>query len=300
MSHSERPDQRVLTRTTFRAWRPLNQTLIDERETIELIVLEATDGYESLLVANLAKARLPVIVVNPRQVRDFAKSLGRLAKTDEIDAKLLALFGERVRPQVRVLKDEQTIVLEALLSRRRQLIEMMVAEQNRLTHARGKVRKSIEQTISFLRKQLKKLDEDLNDAIQQSPIWREKEALFRSVPGVGPQMVATLFASLPELGQLNRREVSALVGVAPFNRDSGALRGRRTIYGGRANVRATLYMATLVATRHNRSIRTFYERLLAQNKPKKLALVACMRKLLVILNTMARTNEPWRQPLVRA
>lgn len=263
-------------------------------DDIALVVLEATGGYEALTVAKLAAADIPVVVVNPRQVRDFAKSLGRLAKTDALDARVLALFGERVRPTVKALKDEQTRALEGLLARRRQLIEMIVAEQNRLIHARGEVRKSIEQTIAFLKKQLKHLDRDLDDAIQASPLWREKEALFRGVPGVGPQMTATLLASLPELGQLNRREISALVGVAPFNRDSGMLRGRRAIYGGRASVRGALYMATLVATRHNPIIRAFYQQLLARHKPKKLALVACMRKLLVILNTMAKTNEPWR------
>ena len=265
-----------------------------EVNDVALVVLEATGGYEALTVAKLAAAAIPVVVVNPRQVRDFAKSLGRLAKTDVIDARILALFGERIRPTVKSLKDEQTRALEGLLARRRQLLEMIVAEQNRLIHARGEVRKSIEQTIAFLKKQLKRLDRDLDDAIQASPLWREKEALYRGVPGVGPQMTATLLACLPELGQLNRREISALVGVAPFNRDSGTLRGRRAIYGGRGSVRAALYMATLVATRHNPVIRAFYQQLLARHKPKKLALVACMRKLLVILNTMARTNEPWR------
>jgi transposase len=265
-----------------------------ERGDVELIILEATGGYEAVVVAKLAAAALPVVVVNPRQVRDFAKSLGRLAKTDAIDARVLALFGERVRPAVRSLKDEQTRALEGLLARRRQLLEMIVAEQNRLIHAQGDVRKSIEQTITFLKKQLQRLDRDLDDSIHASPVWREKEALYRGVPGVGPQMTATLLACLPELGQLNRRQISALVGVAPFNRDSGTLRGRRTIYGGRATVRGALYMATLVATRHNPVIRAFYQHLLAQHKPKKLALVACMRKLLVILNTMAKTHEPWR------
>ncbi len=273
-----------------------------ERGDVELIILEATGGYEAVVVAKLAAAALPVVVVNPRQVRDFAKSLGRLAKTDAIDARVLALFGERVRPAVRSLKDEQTRALEGLLARRRQLLEMIVAEQNRLIHAQGDVRKSIEQTITFLKKQLQRLDRDLDDSIHASPVWREKEALYRGVPGVGPQMTATLLACLPELGQLNRRQISALVGVAPFNRDSGTLRGRRTIYGGRATVRGALYMATLVATRHNPVIRAFYQHLLAQHKPKKLALVACMRKLLVILNTMAKTHEPWRvaQPAVAA
>jgi transposase len=267
---------------------------LQQCDAVELVVLEATGGYEALVVAKLAAAQLPVVVVNPRQVRDFAKSLGRLAKTDVIDARVLALFGERVRPAVRLLKDEQTHALEGLLARRRQLVEMMVAEKNRLIHAHGEVRKSIEQTIAFLKKQLKHLDRDLDDSIHASPLWREKEALYRGVPGVGPQMTITLLACLPELGHLNRREISALVGVAPFNRDSGTLRGRRTIYGGRATVRGALYMATLVATRHNPVIRVFYQHLLAQHKPKKLALVACMRKLLVILNSMAKTNEPWR------
>jgi transposase len=267
---------------------------LNQQDDVELVVLEATGGYEAVVVAKLAAAAIPVVVVNPRQVRDFAKSLGRLAKTDQIDARVLALFGERVRPAVRSLKDEHTRALEGLLARRRQLLEMIIAEQNRLIHAHGEVRTSIEQTIVFLKKQLKRLDRDLDDAIQASPLWREKEALYRGVPGVGPQMSATLLACLPELGRLNRREISALVGVAPFNRDSGTLRGRRAIYGGRASVRGPLYMATLVATRHNPVIRAFYQQLLARHKPKKLALVACMRKLLVILNTMAKTNEPWR------
>jgi transposase len=262
-----------------------------------LIVLEATGGYELLCVAALAAAALPVVVVNPRQVRDFAKATGQLAKTDRIDAALLALFAERVRPEVRALPDAEAQELEALLARRRQLLEMLGAERNRLgqVFGRGKqaVRKSLKTHIAFLERELRITDADLSAMIRQSAAWRERDDLLRSVPGVGPVLSLTLLAELPELGRLSRREIAKLVGVAPLSRDSGTLRGRRFIQGGRASVRAVLYMAALVATKRNAVISAFYLRLLAAGKPKKLALVACMRKLLTILNTMARSGEHW-------
>jgi transposase len=262
----------------------------------ELIVLEATGGYELLGVAALAAAGLPVVVVNPRQVRDFAKATGQLAKTDGLDADLLALFGERVHPQVRPLPDAEAHELDALLTRRRQLLEMLQAERNRLGQVfnRGKpVMKSLTAHITFLERALKTTDTDLGDHVRRSPAWREKDELLQSVPGIGRVVSFTLLAELPELGRLSRREIAKLVGVAPLSRDSGTLRGRRFVHGGRASVRAALYMGALVATRRNTVIQSFYQRLLRAGKPKKLALVACMRKLLTILNTMVRTQRPW-------
>lgn len=275
------------------------RTLVDrfQRERPVLIVLEATGGYELLCVAGLAAAALPVVVVNPRQVRDFAKATGQLAKTDRIDADLLALFAERVRPEVRVLPDADAQELDALLARRRQLIEMLQAEKNRLgqVFGRGKrpVRKSLTSHIAFLERELRRADTDLGAMVRESPAWRERDDLLQSVPGVGPVLSLTLLADLPELGRLSRREIAKLVGVAPLSRDSGTLRGRRFVQGGRASVRAVLYMGALVATKRNTVIRAFYQRLLAAGKPKKLALVACMRKLLTILNTIVRTHQRW-------
>lgn len=262
-----------------------------------LVVLEATGGYELLCVAGLAAAGLPVVVVNPRQVRDFARATGQLAKTDRIDADVLALFAERVRPAVRPLPDAEAQELEALLARRRQLLEMLQAERNRLgqVFGRGKqpVKKSLKTHIAFLERELTLADTDLGAMIRHSPAWRERDDLLQSVPGVGRVLSFTLLADLPELGRLSRREIAKLVGVAPLSRDSGTLRGRRFVQGGRASVRAVLYMAALVATKRNPVIAGFYHRLLAAGKPKKLALVACMRKLLTILNTMARTGQRW-------
>jgi transposase len=264
----------------------------------ELVVLEATGGYELLAVAALAAAGLPVVVVNPRQVRDFARATGQLAKTDRIDAEVLALFAERVRPAVRPLPDLAAQELEALLARRRQLLEMLQAERNRLGQVFGRgrqpVKKSLKTHIAFLERELKVADTDLGDMIRRSPAWRERDNLLRSVPGVGPVLSLTRLADLPELGRLSRREIAKLVGVAPLSRDSGTMRGRRFVQGGRAGVRAVLYMAALVATKRNPVIRAFYARLLAAGKPKKLALVACMRKLLTILNTILRTHQRWR------
>jgi transposase len=275
------------------------RTLVERlrRDGAQLIVLEATGGYELLCVAALAAANLPVVVVNPRQVRDFAKATGQLAKTDRIDADLLALFAERVRPEIRPLPDASTQELEALLARRRQLLEMLQAERNRLgqVFGRGKapVKKSMKAHIAFLERELRMADTDLGDMVRASPAWREREDLLRSVPGVGPVLSLTLLANLPELGRLSRRAIAKLVGIAPLSRDSGTLRGRRFVHGGRASVRGVLYMGTLVATKRNTVIRAFYARLLAAGKPKKLALVACMRKLLTILNAMVRSGERW-------
>jgi len=263
----------------------------------QLIVLEATGGYELLCVAGLVAATLPVVVVNPRQVRDFAKATGQLAKTDRIDADLLALFAEKVRPAIRPLADAEAQELEALLARRRQLLEMLQAERNRLGQVFGQgkrpVRKSLKAHITYLERELRMTDTGLGEMVRRSPAWRERDDLLQSVPGVGRVVSLTLLAELPELGRLSRRAIAKLVGIAPLSRDSGTLRGRRFVQGGRASVRAVLYMGALVATQRNVLIRAFYLRLLKAGKPKKLALVACMRKLLTILNTMVRTRRPW-------
>jgi transposase len=258
-----------------------------------LVVLEATGGYERAVVAALAAARLPVVVANPRQVRDFARATGQLAKTDRIDADTLALFAERVRPEPRALPDEAAAALDALLTRRRQVLEMIGAERNRLEHALPAVRRGISQHIHWLARQLQDTDRDLDDAIKGSPLWRAKEDLLRSAPGVGRVLSRTLIGELPELGTLPRKQIAALVGVAPLARDSGTLKGKRMVWGGRAPVRAALFMAALVGTRCNPVIRAFYRRLRTAGKPKKVALTACMRKLLTILNAMVRTNTTW-------
>jgi transposase len=237
-------------------------------------------------------------VVNPRQVRDFAKATGQLAKTDRIDADVLARFADVVRPALRPMPDEPAPELEALLTRRRQLLDMLQAEKNRTGRVFGKgkrlVKKSLKAPIAFLERELRMTDTDLGDMVTASPAWRERDDLQQSVPGVGPVMSRTLLAALPELGRLSRREIAKLVGVAPLSRDSGTMRGRRFIQGGRSSVRAVLYMAALVATKRNAAIRVFYLRLVTAGKPKKLALVACMRKLLTMLNTIVRTKTPWR------
>ena len=269
--------------------------LVSRLKTLELqmVVMEASGGLELPLVAALAVEELPVVVVNPRQVRDFAKATGKLAKTDTLDAAVLAHFGEAVKPVVRPLRDAETQALNSLAARRHQVVSMLVSERNRLSVAATAVRPRIEAHIEWLQGELDDLDKDLRQTIRQSPVWREKDNLLRSVPGVGQQVSLTLLAYLPELGTLNRKQIAALVGVAPFNRDSGTLRGRRTIWGGRARVRAVLYMGALVAARCNPVIRDFYQRLLAAGKPKKLALTACMRKLLVILNSMLKHRSEW-------
>jgi transposase len=258
------------------------------------LVLEATGGLEVPLASALAVAGIPVAVVNPRQVRDFAKATGRLAKTDAIDAQTLARFAEAVRPAPRPLPDEAAQAFSALLTRRRQLIEMLVAEQNRMQRAPRPIQQQIQAHVTWLKQQLAALDEDLTHRIQSTPIWREQEDLLRSVPGIGPVVSRTLLAELPELGTLTHKQIAALVGVAPLNRDSGTLRGRRTTWGGRAVVRAALYMSTLVATKHNPVIKVFYQRLRAAGKAPKVALVACMRKLVTILNAIVKHRTPWR------
>ncbi len=263
--------------------------------TPALVVLEATGGLEIPLTGALAAAGLPVVVVNPRQVRDFAKATGQLAKTDALDAAVLAAFGEAVRPAPRPLPDPATQALSALVVRRRQLVEMLTAEKNRLGRAPRPIRGEIQAHIAWLERRLASLDADLGRAIRSSPLWREQDDLLRSVPGVGPVLARTLLASLPELGTLTRKQVAALVGVAPLNRDSGTLRGKRTVWGGRAHVRAALYMSALVATRRNPIIKAFYERLCVAGKAKKVALTACMRKLLTILNAMLKHRTPWQK-----
>lgn len=263
----------------------------------DLVVLEATGGFETLAAAALAAVQIPVVVVNPRQVRDFAKSTGQLAKTDALDAQVLALFAARVRPPVRPLANAGTQALNALVARRRQLIEMLVAEKNRLGFASSPVKKGIQKHIRWLERQLSDVDEDLTSMIRESPIWREKDDLLQSVPGVGPNLARTLLAELPELGLLNRKEIAALVGIAPLNRDSGAMRGKRMIWGGRAPVRVALYLSIWSASRWNPVIREFYQRLLARGKPPKVAQVACMRKLLTILNAMVRNGTSWSPSL---
>ena len=296
----------VALRPTGERWvvsyqEPGIRELVSQLKTIgpAKIVLEASGGLELPLVAALAAATLPVVVVNPRQVRDFAKATGTLAKTDALDAAVLAHFAAAIRPPARPLKDTETQVLSSLVARRHQVVTMLVSEKNRLGTAISAVQPRIEAHIAWLEQELDDLDEGLRQALRNSPVWREKDDLLRTVPGVGRQVSLTLLAYLPELGTLDRRQVAALVGVAPFNRDSGTLRGKRTVWGGRARVRAALYMGALVASRFNPVIREFYQRLLAAGKPKKLALTACMRKLLVILNSMLKHRSPWRAKRAR-
>jgi transposase len=264
----------------------------------ELVVLEATGRYERLCATSIAATGIPVAIVNPRQARDFAKAIGRLAKTDRIDAFVLARFAEAVGPAPSVIPDEEAQALQHILARRRQILEMLVAEKNRLQVAPRTLHKRIRVHIEWLEKELSRIDGDLDEAIEESAAFKENEALLRSVPGVGPVLARTLLAELPELGKLPYKRLCALVGIAPFNRDSGQGRGKREVWGGRAAVRAALYMGTLVATRHNPVLKRFYERLLAAGKPKKVALVACMRKLLSILNALMRDRAVWRSPHV--
>ena len=263
-----------------------------------LVVLEATGGLELTLTGELAAVGLPVAVVNPRHVRDFARAAGKLAKTDALDAQVLAHFAEAMQPEPRPLPDASAQEFRAMVTRRRQLVEMITAEKNRFRTATHRVRPQVQGHIRWLEESLEGLDKDLGDLIRSSPLWRAKEKVPRSTPGVGPVLSMTLLSDLPELGVLNRGEIAALVGVAPFNRDSGTLRGKRKVWGGRGQVRAALYMAALVATRYNPVLREFYQRLCAAGKPKKVALTACMRKLLTILNTMVRDHRHWN-PIVQ-
>ncbi len=267
---------------------------------VSRIVLEASGGYEIALAGELASAELPLAVLNPRQVRDFARATGRLAKTDRIDAQVLAQFADLLRPPPRPVPDAQSRELMALVARRRQLVEMLTAESNRRGHTPGCVERAIAVHIRWLRKQLAEFDAILEKAICRSPLWSTKARLLRSVPAVGSVTVTTLLAHLPELGTLTRRQIAALVGVAPFNHDSGKMRGTRTIWGGRAHVRAVLYMCTLVATRRNPVLRAFYLRLRAAGKKPKVALTACMRKMLIMLNAILRHQLPWNPALASA
>lgn len=269
-------------------------------ERPRLVILEATGGYERGIAAALIVATLPALIVNPRQVRDFARSTGQLAKTDELDAKMLVRFGEAVKPEPRALPDEVTQELASLITRRRQVVEMITSENNRVRLAPKKVRKAIEKHLRFLRKQLSEIEDELDDEIRKTPAWAEKEDLLRSVPGIGKVTARTMLTRLPELGTLSTKKLSMLVGVAPINRDSGRQRGQRTTSGGRTDVRAVLYMAALVATRQNPAIKAFYRRLVEAGKPKKLALIASAHKLLGILNAIAKSGEPWRAPLAEA
>ena len=258
-----------------------------------VVVVEATGGLEVSLAVALGSAGLPVTVVNPRQVRDFARATGRLAKTDKLDAQVLAQFGAAVKPPVRPLPEEARRELRALVTRRQQLLVMITAERNRMRRTTPGIRHRIEVNIQWLKEQLKELDRDQGDFLRSIPLWQEDVELLRGVPGIGPVVTATVIARLPELGIVNGKEVASLVGVAPFNRDSGTLRGKRTVWGGRGALRTALYMATLVAVRHNPVLRDFYQRLCAAGKPKKVALTACLRKLLVILNSMLKHRRPW-------
>jgi transposase len=259
-----------------------------------LIVLEATGKYERPVARALAVEGLLFNIINPRQGRAFARATGVLAKTDRIDALLLARFAEVLQPEARSLKDEQTEALSDLVIRRRQIVEMITAEKNRLALATKRVRRDIQVHIRWMEKRIEDINDDIDELIRQSPLWREKDKLLQSVTGVGPVLASTILASLPELGTLNRKQIAALVGVAPFNRESGRYKGKQKIQGGRASVRNVLYMGTVAGIRANPVLRIFYERLVAKGKPKKLALTACMRKLLVILNTMLKNGTCWQ------
>ncbi len=290
----------VAVRPTGEAWQlPHNSRGINDlverlgELAPQLVVLEATGGMEMALAGELAASKLAIAVVNPRHVRDFARAAGKLAKTDALDAQVLAHFAEAMRPASRPLPDDASQELRALMARRRQLVEMITAEKNRLRTAAPRIRPKVQEHIRWLEESLVDLDRDMGDFMRSSPMWRDKDQLLRSTPGVGPVVSMTLLSDLPELGALNRGEIAALVDVAPFNRDSGALRGKRTVWGGRRQVRAALYMATLVATRYNPVLRDFYQRLCEAGKPKKVALTACMRKLLTILNVMVKHNRHW-------
>lgn len=274
-------------------------TLLAEEKPL-LVVMEATGGLERALATQLSAAAIPVRIVNARLVRHFAKASGLLAKTDRIDAQVLMRFAQTMRLEPRELVDEELHVLQALVARRRQLLEMITMEKNRLRGAHKAIQSSITRTIRMLEKQLKETDDDLDSTLKSCGVWREKVELLESVPGIARVTSATLVATLPELGKLNRRQIASLAGVAPFNRDSGHYRGKRSIFGGRAASRSALYMAALVGARFNPVLKAFYQRLRARGKPAKVALVACMRRLLTILNVMVRTGQPWHGTLVRS
>jgi transposase len=272
--------------------------LISQLVPTDFVILEATGGLETPVASALAAAGIAVAIVNPRQVRDFARATGRLAKTDRLDAEVLARFGEAVRPEARPLADEHAQALEALVTRRRQLVEMLTAEKNRRARAPKVLHRNIDEHIRWLEKRLSMFDDELGELIRSTPLWRERDELLRSVPGVGKVLSSTLLAQLPELGMLNRKQIAALAGLAPFNRDSGSMRGSRCIWGGRAQVRRVLYMATVAGVRSNPIIRAFYLRLRTNGKHAKPALIACMRKFLVILNAMLHDKTQWQPPVL--
>jgi transposase len=262
----------------------------------QLIVLEASGGYEFLVTAALAEAKLPVTMVNPLTVRKFAGATGKLAKTDKIDAQVLAHFAETLRPELRPLPDQDHQVLKAALQRRQQVVKMIAQEENRLEKTFiPAIRQDIEVHLAWLRHRLKELNRDLNDHIRQSPLWRDRDRLLQTFTGIGPVVSQAIIAQMPELGTLSGKKASALAGAAPYNRDSGCFRGKRMIRGGRSYLRRMLFMTAVVATRFNPVIRTFYQRLLNAGKPKKLAIIACIRKIVVILNAMVKHNQPWNQ-----
>jgi len=279
----------------------LEQLIRELREhPVSLVVCEATGGLERELVGTLIAAGVPVAVVNPRQVRDFARSNGQLAKTDRLDAGSIAAFGVAVRPRIYVPKDELVQALADQMARRQQLVAMRVEEKNRLDRAAKAVRKNIRKHVEWLDRQIRALDSDIDGMLKASPQWQAKLELLEGLKGIGPVMRASCLAWLPELGQLNRKAIAALVGVAPFACDSGTMRGKRVIWGGRKVVRDALYMSALVATRHNPTIKAYYQRLIQRGKPKKLALVACMRKLLTIINALFKTKQPYRERALAA
>jgi len=289
-----RPKERTLQLPNIAAGIRELITELPPAENVGRIVLEATGGMETAAAQTLSQAGFPAVIINPRQGRDFAKAVGYQAKTDRIDASVLAHFGEAIRPEVRVLATEETRQLHDLVTRRRQIVEMLTAERNRLSSMRGKAREDLEANINWLKQRLSGLDAQIQQQIEKSELWLQQEKILTSVPGVGQVVATTLLAALPELGKLSAKKISSLVGLAPINRDSGQKRGKRAIFGGRAEVRAVLYMATLVATRHNPVISKFYQRLIGLGKLKKVALTACMHKLLVILNTMLKEQSRWR------
>lgn len=261
---------------------------------VTLIVVEASGGFEKAVVAELAAASLPIVVVNPTRIRNFARAKGQLAKTDAIDARIIAAFAEAIRPEVRTLGTTEQQLIKALVTRRRQLIDMQTAEKNRRTSTNPELLPRLEKHLAWLATELAAIEEDLNDWIDKNTQWRDKRASLESVPSVGKVTAFTLLAELPELGTLSRQKIAALVGLAPFNRDSGGFRGRRHIFGGRSHVRSVLYMAVLSGIRHNPVIKTFYERLIAKGKLPKVAITACMRKLLTILNAIVRDGSTWQ------
>jgi transposase len=294
-----RPDGEVRTiGNDEKGWEQIGCWMVELQP--ELVVVEATGGYEANLLAVLLGKHLPVARVNPRQVRDFAKATGTLAKTDKLDAKVLAHFAEAVKPEPRPMPDEQLQALSELVARRRQLVEMLAAEKNRCHQACREVRERILSHVQWLERELEELDDELRTQIQENAEWRETDEILRSTPGVGRVLSMTLLTELPELGRLNRKKIATLVGVAPLNRDSGQMRGKRTVWGGRASVRAALYMAALSASRHNPVIRAFYERLRKAGKLPKVALTACMHKLLIILSAMIKNRTRWRPTIATA